>query len=260
MKALVFLVASGLVLPSGCWSQCAGVPASQPALTLCHALSSSEIEEGIRRAAKPLLSDPSENTLQIEVLDQSHVAIPESQVVFTLNGTAPASPDGTSVLHGHMEGERIAHQPVWARVRMKVRRAVLVAKQDLDSGQLLTEGSLEEAESWIAFPESSNRRNALRRDAVTNARLKRSVRKGEAIQEIWLDYPLDIRRGQVVELHVQSGTAHLRLQAVALTNARNGEDVEVRLSDRGPGLSAIADGPGRALLEARRLIKTNATK
>ena len=241
MKASLFLLVV-LAWPHIALSDCgSGSPA-------CHALSAQQIQAAIR-AVGPLAGESGEE-FRVEVLDQSRAFLPDGELTFSIPPAASAAPDGVSVLHGHLDTNGAVRHAVWARVRMSVKKMAPVARLDLAIGTVLNDEQWELAEVWTPFPESIRENSTWDGKAFTGARLKRTVRQGEVLRASWLDYPLDIRRGQVVDLHVQSGGSHLRLQATALSNARRGESVEVRLNnERGPGLLAVTSGPGRAVLE-----------
>jgi flagella basal body P-ring formation protein FlgA len=249
MKTLLLIITAAaiLTLPPGVLAQCsADRAATDSGASACHQVGAQDIEAAIRSSSTELPEG-----LQIEVLDYSRGPALNGPLSFALNSTIPAAPDGSSVLHGHIDAGAGRLQPVWARVRLTSLRSALVARQDIEAGSVLTDDQWERRQMWLAYPESHGSSTGLGKDRPTGARLKRGVRSGEVINPAWLDVPPDIRRGQIVDLHVQAGAAHLRLQGVALNNARRGESVEIRVADRGPGLTAIVSGPGSALVETR---------
>jgi flagella basal body P-ring formation protein FlgA len=217
----------------------------------CHALSAPEIEAAVRASLGQPSSDAGQS-FRIEILDQSRSLFPEGQLIFPLSTPVAASPDGVSVLHGYLESITAVRHPVWARVRMSARKMTPVALRDLAIGTILSDGQWEASPVWVPFPESTADSSNWDGKTLAGARLKRAMKQGDILRAQWLDVPLDIRRGQLVDLHVQSGGTHLRLQATALGNSRRGENVEVRLNnDRGPGLLAVTSGPGRAVVDTK---------
>lgn len=257
LQQLFFVLAPGLVL-----ADCAAIPVASAANTgapLCRQWNPAEIEAALRSSASEFIGPADEAHLRIEVLDHARGPLPEGTARFALAAAPPAAADGTSVLHGRIEDGTARVALVWARVRMSVLRDAAVALQNLPARTTLREGQFAQRPVWVPFPQDYVR-EARVGPVTAGAQLKRAVRAGEVIVPAWLEYPLDIRRGQTVDLQIRAGGARLRLQATALNNARRGESVDLRISDRSTGLAAVAVGPGAAVLEAGNPANNNLGK
>jgi len=225
-------------------------PGTGSAAEVCRQLGPADIEAAISKAIAEALGP--ETPIRIEILDHPHQQVPDGEIRFSFHGAPPASFDGTSVVHGKIELRDGRALPVWARVRLMIRRTAAVAVQDLDARILLREGMIEKREVWVPYPEMRPTETDYDVVSLLGSQLKRAVRTGQPVYASYVDLPFDIRRGQTVELHVHSGAAHLRLQATAMQNARRGESVKLRVPDRESQLAAVASGPGSAELQANR--------
>jgi len=85
-------------------------------------------------------------------------------------------------------------------------------------------------------------------DAVLGRVTKKPIHAGEPIPLAILATPPVIRRGDAIKVEVRSGAARLVFDAVAQTEARDGEIVELRNPESGRTFRARAAESGRAVI------------
>jgi flagella basal body P-ring formation protein FlgA len=218
----------------------------------CRTLTPGDIETAVRAAAATLLgpAGAQPDRLRIQILDFSNTPFPPGDIQFSYGPGPVAAPDGLSTLYGRLIALDGQDSLVWARIRAFFLRSGLVATSDLPIRSALDAGQVRKQDVWIPFPETPSSDAEPDESTLNGALLKRSLRAGQILRKSMVDYPLDIHLGQTVDLHVRAGKTHLRLHGVALQNARRGESISIRTSDKTPPLKAEVTGPGAAILRA----------
>ena len=140
--------------------------------------------------------------------------------------------------HGEIRDESI-------RVGVRILREVVRTTRALRRGTTLTPDDFEIDEAWLApdvqFVEPI---------AATNIRLKRSLGAGVMLTSGHIQYAEVIKRGDIVSVHVISGTIVLRTPARALESGRIGEQIEFEPMNSKGRFAAVIKAAGRAVVMA----------
>lgn len=190
---------------------------------------------------------PEGERIRWELVDHSSFPVPEGTLEFSRRGVAlPARgvTAGPVLWRGVVRPAAGAGFPVWARVRLSVRRPVLVAARVIEAQSPLTAESVR-VEEREEFPLWAAPLAALEGGARI---ARRTIRNGEAIFPAMLAAPRDIERGALIEVTVENGGAHLTVTGRAETAARRGDTVLVRNPETGRRFQARASGPNQAVL------------
>lgn len=158
----------------------------------------------------------------IEILEATHAAAPEGALEFPLAGlrSTPAGGFWTgSVLYAG--NRRFA---VWARVKVQVTIARVVATGDLKAGQPIAASDLR-IESHEEFPTAGVFAETV--EQVAGKLPRRPVSAGTAIRSIWLEVSKDVSRGDTVKVEVYSGAAVLEFEGTAETPGVAGQTISI---------------------------------
>lgn len=177
---------------------------------------------------------------EIAVLEISRSPVPPGQPEFPLSGLEPATAAHPEIRlwRGFVRYADTKRVPVWARVSVSRAQMTVIAKSDLPANLPIGAPSVALERRSVYSPGI-----ALRLEDVVGRVPKRSLRAGDPIPLSTLETMPDIRRGDVVTVEVRSGTARLRLSAVAERDAHSGDLLELRNPASGKTFRARLDGP-----------------
>jgi flagella basal body P-ring formation protein FlgA len=183
---------------------------------------------------------------RIEIVEYLRRAIPPGDFDFPMSGLmAPAAGRDTALWNGsvHYDGGRF---PSWVRVRIAVREQAVVAVETLKPGQTIEAAGvkLDQVES---FPR--RRPMASQLEAVIGRVARRSIPAGSPIPPDALDEPLQVAKGDTVQVEVRSGAAVLRLEARAESAGRRGQTIAVRNTETGKIFRARVQDKGQLVME-----------
>jgi len=140
--------------------------------------------------------------------------------------------------HGGIRDESI-------RVGVRILREVVRTTRALRRGATLTPGDFEIDEAWLApdvqFVEPI---------AAPTVRLKRNIGAGVMLTSGHTELAEVIKRGDIVSVHVISGTIVLRTPARALESGRVGEQIEFEPLNTEGRFAAVVKAAGRAVVLA----------
>ena len=189
----------------------------------------------------------------IEIVEISQFPVPHGRLEFRREGLGlPASLSSRTPVTWHGEiifGEK--HRfTVWARVVLTAPVRYLVAAGNLKRGEPISPGQVRE-ESAERFPLLGDL--ALRADQVVGRLPLRDIQDGKEIRLPLLAMPLDVSRGEMVEVEVRSGATRLAFTGRAESSGRAGDTIAIRNLTSSRIFQARVNGKGRALLEMDRL-------
>lgn len=123
-------------------------------------------------------------------------------------------------------------------VQIKISRELLISARPLMMGQIVHEEDLARQTT-----ETTQNTGLTDSKQVIGKVLRYSIAAGYLLREDMLRAPYSVKQGQTVQLKVQGGGFSLSSSGVAMTNAAEGESVQIRTSS-GRVISGIAGAEG----------------
>jgi len=130
-------------------------------------------------------------------------------------------------------------------VELDALAEVAVAAGNLQRGQELTTENVRVLQMDI----SRLKQPIFNPDQIYGKRLKRSVRLGQPLQRIQIDFPPMIKRGDRVEIQVQHGALTLSAAGEARQDGQEGETIRVLNSDSHREVLCQVTAPGQVSVE-----------
>lgn len=185
---------------------------------------------------------------RIEVLDIGIKAVPEGKVTFPLTGLVPAADpnNGPALWRGYVAYGEKRRFDFWARVRLSAPTARVVALTNIAVGHVVEAGdvgleTVDDFPIWYAV--------ARRLDEVVGRIARRGIAAGRAVLRSEVAQPLEVQAGDDVEVNVESGRAHLKMQGRAENSGRRGEMISVRNPRTGKTFRGQVEGKGRVVVK-----------
>jgi flagella basal body P-ring formation protein FlgA len=182
-------------------------------------------EEQFQKAMERALALPEAH---IELLETSRQPAPRGEIVFD-QAVLPRPPAGDPtrpvVWKGYIEYGDKRRFGVWARVRITVRATRVVATTPIRAREAIQPDQVR-LETYEGFPFLDATASEL--DEVVGHVSRRSLREGVPIPARQIELPLEVKRGETVEVSVRNGAAVIRGQALAEEGGRRGETILVR--------------------------------
>ena len=135
--------------------------------------------------------------------------------------------------------------PVWVRLEMQTQRRAAILQRPLAAGAAVSAEDLREEEVW-AVGMCREEREAPRVEGMV---ARRALAAGAELAKEDLRRAPAVFRGQAVELEAASGTARLRVPAVAEHDAEIGEKVQLKSSWNGTKLVGRVTGTQKARVD-----------
>ncbi len=161
---------------------------------------------------------------KIEISEFSKQPAPQGDIEFRSAGLRnSAAPETT--WFGAIRYAPNREFTIWAKVKVTVRVTRVIALTDLAPNRPIEAGQLkleERDEFPPAQPHAESIEEAVGRDPRT------TIRAGAAIRRDALEAAKDVRQGDIVEVDVHSGLAHLKFEARAEGSGAIGETIAVR--------------------------------
>ena len=141
------------------------------------------------------------------------------------------------------EGDRVTESRV-VSVQALLSRTVLTAAAPIQRQQAISADMVVEGRQWL--PPTS--RPCVPLDQAVGSVAARRIAAGSTIEIDDITAPLVAKRGDIVYVHVLSGSVTVRAKARAMGNARDGELVQLKLDGSDRPLTARMSGRGRAVM------------
>lgn len=184
----------------------------------------------------------------VEIVDFSRFPVPSGKLDFPLGTLTTPSPlnTGKPVLwRGTLTYDTRSTLSVWARVRIRVTQQRIVAAEDLKPGREIVAAQVR----LVAVEDFPSKDPGL---ASINAALgqvpRRWIRAGEVLRPNLLAKTPDVKRGDRVQVQVESGSARIIVQALAESNGVAGEPVVVKNLINGNRFRAKVQAKGKVLV------------
>jgi flagella basal body P-ring formation protein FlgA len=181
----------------------------------------------------------------IAILEFSRQAAPPGDIIFRRSGLRSNSPAG-AIWFGAVRYAPNRDFTIWAKVTLTTQVSRVVAKRDIVPGQRLEPEDVA-IEIRNEFP---NAQSILASgSAVTEKSSRVAIRAGAPIRPEMLENSKDVRQGDIVEVEVQDGGAHLTLHGRAEASGSVGDAVFVRNPDSGKRFVAKVRGKDRVFVD-----------
>jgi flagella basal body P-ring formation protein FlgA len=200
----------------------------------------------VLEAMRLALSIPDAN---IEIVEISQFPVPRGRLEFRREGLGlPALPTSRTPVTWHGDvlfGDK--HRfTIWARVVVTAKVHYIVAAGNLKRGEPITVNQVRE-ESAERFPLLGDLAQSV--DQVLGSQPLRDIQDGQEIRLPLLARPVDVNRGEMVEVEVFSGATRLAFTGKAESSGRTGDTIAIRNLTSSRIFQARVNGKGRALLE-----------
>jgi flagella basal body P-ring formation protein FlgA len=182
---------------------------------------------------------------KISIVEFSRQAAPPGEIVFRRTGLRSNSASG-AVWFGAVRYAPNRDFTIWAKVTLTTQVSRVVAKRDLTAGQRLEPEDVA-IETRDEFPSAQVILESAA--AITGKSSRVAIHAGAPIRPEMLENSKDVRQGDVVEVEVQDGGAHLTLEARAEASGSVGDAIFVRNPDSGKRFLAKVRGKDRLFVE-----------
>jgi flagella basal body P-ring formation protein FlgA len=175
---------------------------------------------------------------ELELLEFSHVRIPDGTLEFSRSGLPPArqdSPRDPVIWRGNVKYAAAQSMPVWARARIWISIPAVLALQDLPPGK-----PIEADQIRIGTIDSGpySQGEALSAEQAVGLAPRRPIRAGQPIPRSALEMPLLVEQGEMVGLEARVGGAFLKSKVRAEGSGRVGDSIMVRNPESGKTFQA----------------------
>jgi flagella basal body P-ring formation protein FlgA len=182
---------------------------------------------------------------KIAIVEFSRQAAPQGEIVFRRTGLRPNSAAG-AIWFGAVRYAPNRDFTIWAKVTVTTQVSRVVAKRDIAPGQRLDPEDVA-IETRDEFP--SAQAILASAAAVTGKSSRVAIHAGAPIRPEMLENSKDVRQGDIVEVEVQDGGAHLTLEARAEASGSVGDAIFVRNPDSGKRFLAKVRGKDRLFVD-----------
>jgi flagella basal body P-ring formation protein FlgA len=134
---------------------------------------------------------------------------------------------------------------VYSKVRVKAYRNVVVLKNAVRQGAMLTEADLGLEKRDLAELRGNYFTSY---EPVINRPVRRTLAAGAVLSPDWLTVPKLIRRGQKVTLQAQSSHFAIKVSGHALSDGEAGQRIRIRNDQSQRIVEGIVAGPGLVLI------------
>jgi flagella basal body P-ring formation protein FlgA len=202
--------------------------------------------EDIRVAIRTTLADvPGIAAARIEVTSSSQHPVPFGKLIFPRSGLQfPSGTQPEAMWRGlvhYAEGDF----PVWARVRILANRTRVVALANIPTGKVILKNQVRLESCEDSLLDETTARNL---DDVIGFIPKNFLRASLPIRKTQLAAPPDIAKGDIVDVQVNSGAAHLVFQGKAQSEGVKGSTILIRNLSSGKDFRARVVGKNQAVV------------
>jgi flagella basal body P-ring formation protein FlgA len=200
--------------------------------------------EDVVRAMRQSLDLPNAHA---EVLEMGTRAAPEGKLIFPIEGLMPGADrnSGSALWRGYVVYSAKRRFDLWARVKLSAPTSRVVAATAIAAGHAIEAADvrLDTVEDFPVWHEV-----ARHTDEVVGRLAQHGIPVGHAVLRTGLSQPFEIEAGELVEVTVESGQAHLTTQGRAQNSGRRGDMISVRNPRSAKVFRARIDGKGKVLV------------
>jgi len=184
---------------------------------------------------------------RVEVIELSKRVTPRGEVIFPVTSLIPPANrhTGTALWRGYVlyGGER--RFDVWARVKISAPMSHVVVVTPIPAGRPIGAAEVK-LEMVDDFPLSNDAARNL--DEVVGWVPKFGFAAGHAVLRSDVSEAIVIKTGDLVDVFVKSGNAHLKLQALAESSGHRGDMIALRNPKSGKTFRAKVEAEDKALV------------
>jgi len=199
--------------------------------------------EAVVEAMKKALGAPE---ARIDVVELSRFPVPRGEIEFARSSLPPAAPTPV-VWRGLVRYAGSRRFVIWARVTVRVPATRIVAVENIAAGRPVAAGQVK-LEKCELYPSAKSDQPSL--DQVVGHIPRSPIAAGTAVAPDLLDAPKEVESGDIVQVEVQSGAAHLALEGRAQSAGSRGQAIPIRNLATGKSFSARIVDKDRVLLNA----------
>ena len=187
---------------------------------------------------------------RLELLDFSNQPVPPGHLEFSLSGLnkPPANAPETPVIwRGRWAYDGDRSLAVWAKVRITVQRAAVVAAERIPAGSTIRPEQVKISQTG-QFPFSEAPLDSPSHVAGRVAR--QSIPEGQRIVSAFLSEPKLVLQGETVHVRVLDGLAKLCLDAIAQSTGSKGDTVLMRNPESGKSFRGVVQDKGQVIVRS----------
>jgi flagella basal body P-ring formation protein FlgA len=197
----------------------------------------------IRAAMRKTLSDvPGIDAARIEISSSSQHPIPFGELIFPRSGMQAPSDIQQEVMWRGFVRQTGGDFPVWAKVRVIASTTRIVAIANIPGGKPIQKGQVRLETCEDSLLDETTARNL---DEVIGYTPKNVLRAYFPIRRTQLSPPPDIAKGELVDVEVFAGAAHLVVRAKAQSEGFKGSTILMHNLSSGKDFPAVVVGKNR---------------
>jgi len=179
--------------------------------------------------------------VDLDLVEFSREPLPRGQLEFTpanLGRPQGENPEIPVIWRGVLRYDHQSSAPVWAKVKVSVSCALLVAAEDISAGTLIQAAQVKEVRGRqfpflpLSIPSSQ---------AIIGKIARQLIPAGQRFAPSTLDEPKDISSGDKVRVSVVDGSTTLSLDAIAESSGKRGESILVHNPSSGKNFRAVVE-------------------
>ncbi len=186
----------------------------------------------------------------IEVLDISKQPAPAGEMEFRTSGLRRNAASDEATWLGAIRYAPNREFTIWAKVKVAVEAARVVALSDLAPGKPIETAQIK-LETRAEFPSQAPLAASL--DEALGRYPRALIRAGAEIRRDALEPAKDVRQGDIVEVFVNSGAAHLKFEARAEASGSIGQTISIRNPTSTKRFPAKIEAKGKVSVEASNI-------
>ena len=197
----------------------------------------------IRAAMRKTLSDVAGiDAARIEISSSSEHPVPFGELIFPRSGLQLRSGTQQDVLWRGFVHHTGGDFPVWAKARVMTNTTRIVAIANIPSGKPIQKNQVRLESCEDSLLDETTARNL---DEVIGYVPKNVLRAYFPIRRTQLSPPPDVAKGELVDVQVFAGAAHLVVKAKAQSEGFKGSTILVRNLSSGKDFPALVVGKNR---------------
>lgn len=197
----------------------------------------------IRAALRKSLRDvPGIDTAKIEISSSSQQPVPFGELMFPRSGMQAPSGVQQEIMWRGIVRHTGGDFPVWAKVRVLANTTRIVATANIPSGKPIQRNQVRLESCEDSLLDETTARNL---DEVIGYLPKSVLRADFPIRKSQLAPPADVAKGELVDVEVYAGAAHLVVKAKAQAEGFRGSTIQMQNLSSGKNFPALVVGKNR---------------